>query len=881
MKKTHYFRFLISLLLIAAMLAPTTAFAAGLGEGKRHFNKGMEHEAHEEWDAAVEEYALAVSANPKNAEYRLHLQRSLFQASQMYMKRGTEAANEKNYDAGYNAFKKAYSYDPTNELAKAEMDRMVRMQQGDSGTQQPGAPKTSTGGNGNLKLSPASYNPQKDFPKPASLERLRDVPFPGGVDLQFIIKELAKDLDLNVLFDSQTFRTSRTVKIDLKNVSAAQALDDIFLQENLFFQKVGPKTILVADSARRPNFQQLVLRTFYLQNADPTKIKPLIQQAIPAQPGRSQTIVMDDAATNSITVRDTEENIRLIGKLLASLDKDRAEVVMDVSIYEVNKNDLLQIGNQIGGPTGGELTQLGGTTRAVVDATRGGNLYGTLTRPIVGGILGLPIPSVFGAGLVIPSATLNAFQSNGHTKLLASTQIHAFNNEESSANIGQRVPVQTAQFVGVGATTPGANGAVQNVINYEQIGLTLKFKPLVFPNQDVQVAMDIESKDVTAGPDPLTPIFTERTIHGTARIQNNKTLLLASVASNSQSDSRTSLPILGLIPVLGHLFTAPTNKNAQLDIVIAVTPRVIRAPVVLPDDEVERPTGSQATPTNSSLEAMIIEDARDEQIAAARREPTNTNVQLPDQPNTPAYVRTSSNSNDTDANKADTATAANATNQANPPVTDASALKPIDTSVKTLNIKQTSDTSTAPADQPPALVRQSTPTPPVRTLQPTDDPAANKPATQSTDDPAAAKPAAQSTDDAASKSTSSKASFRLGDIPELKANDKVKVPVYIDSSSPFMSAVVGLKFDATKLAVRSVQYGDVFGEKANSSAPPFINQDGKMYVSLTADKAADKTSGIIAYIEIEALADGRPDITFDKDMLNIQSWQGKSLPISY
>ena len=90
--------------------------------------------------------------------------------------------------------------------------------------------------------------------------------------------------------------------------------------------------------------------------------------------------------------------------------------------------------------------------------------------------------------------------------------------------------------------------------------------------------MEIESKDVAAGGTVENPVFTERTIKGTARIQNNKTLLLASVATGSEVKGREGLPLLGLIPILGRLFTAPTRNNNQVDIVIAITPRVIRAP---------------------------------------------------------------------------------------------------------------------------------------------------------------------------------------------------------------------------------------------------------------------------------------------------------------
>jgi type II secretory pathway component GspD/PulD (secretin) len=261
---------------------------------------------------------------------------------------------------------------------------------------------------------------------PQRLEKMRDVPFPGGVDLQYIIKELAKDLDLNVIFDAESRLENRKIRIELKNVTAAKALDYIFLQENLFFQKVGPRTILVAIGNRRTNFQQLVLRTFYLANANPKDVKTIITSAIPAQPGRSQTIVIEDATTNSLTIRDTEENVRLFAKLISSLDKDRAEVVMDVGIYEVNKNDLMKIGNQIGGGLGGQLNNVGGSNQWAFPQT---------------GAFSPDVLTHIAAGLLIPSTVISLFQSKSNTKLLASTQIHAFNNEDSSARIGQRVPV--------------------------------------------------------------------------------------------------------------------------------------------------------------------------------------------------------------------------------------------------------------------------------------------------------------------------------------------------------------------------------------------------------------------------------------------------------
>ncbi|MGB5015398.1 MAG: secretin N-terminal domain-containing protein, partial [Pyrinomonadaceae bacterium] len=604
MKRPFNIRAFLSLLLMAAMFSPTAVLA--FGDGKKHFKQGMKHESAEEWDKAAEEFALAVADNSRNPEYRLHLMRSLFMASQMYIKKGTLAAQEKDYQGGYVAFRKAYAYDPTNDFAKSEMARMVRLQEAENGTL-PGGKKDDK------NFVPASYGPQANpaAQMPQRLEKLRDITFPSGVDLQAIIKELARDLDLNVLFDTESFRTAgRKTNIELKGVTAARALDYIFLQEGLFFQRVGPHTIMVAGQQQRTKFQQLVLRTFYLANASPKDIAKVVQTAIPAQPGRSQTIVLTDDATNSVTIRDTEENIRLIGQLIKSLDKDRAEVVMDVAIYEVNKNDLLQFGNQVGSAT--TLTNMGGAGFGSLQAGGAQNITSGLPFKL------LDLASV---AFALPISSFQAFQAKSNTKLIASTQIHAFNNEDSSARIGQRVPVQSAQIYNgnnTGGNTGTNPGFVSNVINYEQVGLTLKFKPLVFPNQDVQVAMEIESKDV-AGASTLTPTFTERTIKGTARVQNNKTLLLASVAQGVETNGRSGIPILGLIPILGRLFTAPTRDNRQVDIVIAVTPRVIRAPAILPEDEIERPTGSLAVPTQNSLEAMVIEDEQQDLLAAARR----------------------------------------------------------------------------------------------------------------------------------------------------------------------------------------------------------------------------------------------------------------------
>ncbi|MDQ6785793.1 MAG: hypothetical protein M3033_03100 [Acidobacteriota bacterium] len=840
MRNSAYIRFSICLLLFVSLLSPTFALAST--DGKKHFSAGMTAEVSEQWDKAVEEFALAVADNPKNPEYRLHYTRSLFNASQMYMKRGTTLAGEKDYAGAYLAFRKAYGYDPVNELAKSEMERMLRLQQA---VVEGENPDVKTDSNGTVRLVPTGFQKQTmpDATVPQRFGELINVLYPTPIDLQTVIKDLARSLDLNVLFDAETFRQRQTVSIELKNVTAAKALDYIFLQQSLFFQKVGPRTILVASQNRRTNYQQLVLRTFYLANAAPEDVQKVVQTAIPAQPGRVPTITLVDKATNSLTVRDTEENIRLIGKLINSLDKDRAEVVMDVQIYEVSKSDLLQFGTQIGDKD--SLINLGGTNRGVVGLT--GN----------SGILGR---TSLGLGLIIPPITFQALQNKNNSKLIASTQIHAFNNEDSSARIGARVPVRSATIsngfnnTGTGTGTTGGNSFVGDVINYEQTGLTLKFKPIVFPNQDVQVAMEIESKDIdgtTNSALSLNPTFTERTIKGTARIQNNKTLLLASVAQGKQSDGRAGLPLLGLIPILGRFFSSPTKDNRQVDVVIAVTPRVIRAPAILPEDEIERQTGSVGSPTSASVEAMIIQEETEEQLAAARRTTNTAQVQLPDQKTvTPAYTKTTASMPDssTTENAPQNQTTASAQPAEKTEMVESN-IRPIDASVKTLQIAPTADN------------------------------AENKPQLQET--------SLKSNGEAQTESEKSDAPVAtlqlLQNLPQMKAGDKWKIAVMVKSATAFRSAVLGMNFDAKKLAVKSVSYGEVFGnEMAQTPAKPFFNEGGKMFVSLASPKdTAGNSSGILAYIEVEALADGKQQITFDRDVLNFLTADGKNFSVKF
>jgi general secretion pathway protein D len=889
---------IVALVIVTCMLVvPVSAFGK---KGKDSFNRGMKYEQAQQWEKAAQEFTLAVAADPSNVDYQLHYRRAIFNASQMFMQQGRSLAEARDYVGAYNAFRQAFGYDPVNQLAVSEMERMVRLQEVKEG-------KTPTRGNATDGTSKpdegagtpgttSNARPAESFTQ-TSTQPVRVVTWNG--DLKQFIRKMADELNLNVIFDRQTFAQPRNIDVSLRDVTTAKALDYIFLQENLFFQKLDRRTVLVADQSRRQQYQQLVVRTFYISNSDPDKAKQLITQALPASVGRPQSIVVSDKDTNSLTVRDTAENVKLIGDLLESIDKDRAEVVMDVDIYEVNRSSLLQIGNQIGAGN----FNLGGSPGLAV-LTGNGTTNPTQSPGVdLRSIAGLT-PTGLAAALVIPGSVLTAFQSKNNSRLLASTQIHAFNNEESTARIGQRVPVQTAQAYPFGVQTGTPNATTGNnfpsggfpVINYEPTGLTLNFTPQVFPNLDVQVKMKIESKDVS-GANTLTPTFTERTITGTARVQNNRTMMLASVTQDIQANGRSGLPFLSGLPILGRFFSSPTKDNRQVDIVIAVTPRVLRAPAVTPRDEEMRPSGTLTSPTTGSLEAMMRETEREEQFAASRKLPKDVTLQLPDAPTyepaapkAAAANQPAADSNKTGETSAAQVVAVSQTNSVAPLQIQTAALttaaKPDGASAGTTDSAMPQPKSFVPTpatagspklDVAGALKSIVSPTTVVSQTA-----ASNKQEANVTPVVEELAPKSEKTDTSAKPNELTGGIVELGLSPEsgeMRVGEKRQFALSVRTGAPVGMAVVTLRFDPKVIKVNSVIAGGIF---ANAKTAPGLTQSidasGMLLVSLApAAGAPISGEGVLLNIEFEAIAGGDSLLAFDLANVHLVASDGRNI----
>ncbi|MDT5296381.1 MAG: ral secretion pathway protein, partial [Acidobacteriota bacterium] len=704
---------------------------------------------------------------------------------------------------------------------------------------------------------------------PARPEQLQTVQYSG--DLEGLIRKLADELSLNVVFDQNFSQVKRSVNIRWKDITPARALDYVFLSNGLFFQKLDRRTILVADQSKRPMYQQLVLRTFYLYNIKPSEARTLLTGALPANAGRQPQFI-ENPTTNSITVRDTPENMRIIERLLQGIDKDRAEVVMEVAIYEISRSDILQIGNQLGSAT--TLGNLGGLQSSSA-------LFGS-ARQLAGSAASSVLPLSTGVGLLIPATSLSLLQGKTNTRLLFSTQVHAFDDEKSSTRVGSKVPVQTASVynglaTGTGTGTgTGGTGGVGNVfggsgypvIQYEDVGLNLDFKPKVYPNQDVQVSMTIESKDQAAGPDPLTPIFTQRKIEGVARIPNGKTMMIASIAQDRENTGRTGLPLVGLIPILGRLFTAPRKDNTNSDIVITMTPRVLRAPEITPSDLEPRDTGTMQTPQSPSLEALIRDADREDALAAAliraRSLPTNQTVQLPPQPGEEVTF--------VPAPKALIQSAINNSNPATGGAVSSNA-----SAAQTVNVGLDASAIPAPrtADITPAQNNGSGASATAAGASATPATAVNNSANST--NAAAATPTAST---AAAPAESVAELLLLPEQQELKVGEHRRVMVFLKTDAPLGLATATLRFDPRALAVRSVSQGGLGGEK--SLAPVLtqsVDANGVLLVSVSPAAGAQPLTGegLLLVIEVEGLAAGETSLVFDADKVHFVATDGRTV----
>jgi len=604
------FRRVVVVALMSVLIIPAGELSAFAGsKGKKHYEQGQKLEAAGKFEEAAEKYLLALTEADR-PEYKIGYRRAALQASLMLMRRGRELMERGEYEDAYTAFRRAYQFDQTNELAKDLAKRALEIVRKGEGAAS--LPEGAPFGSGEVPdvQSGRGQPPEKETtpPREPPNEVKQDIIFHD--QLKAVITQLARQLGLNVAFDQSV--QDKKIDVELRNVTKAQALDVILASNMLFFQPMTENTIIVApdQTPNRSRLQQMSIQTFYLKNLDKEQMQQL-QATLPMMLGGPQRVqIAFNPDMRAVIVRTAPENLKLVREIIESIDKQRPEVMIDVSIYEVARNDLTEIGNQL--LYEGFFGQ-GSQQGPIVPSTL--NILGVTAGQII---------TEQRLALAIPTSIIRMLQSRGKSNLVDSIQVHALDGQAVQANIGRSIPIQTAAFpssyVNITPTQPGQQGQTQGTwgnifgggwgypqIEYRDVGLNIKITPTVYNDQDVKLEMEVETSGFVEGPTSLTPIITRRSLKSVATVKTGQAAMMAGVAQKRESVSRSSLPIIGFLPIIGRFFSIPNQSADTTDILITVTPHVLRATGIEEKDRLARLAGTQLGGITGSIETYLQE----------------------------------------------------------------------------------------------------------------------------------------------------------------------------------------------------------------------------------------------------------------------------------
>ena len=266
-------------------------------------------------------------------------------------------------------------------------------------------------------------------------------------------------------------------------------------------------------------------------------------------------------ATNAITIRDTPERINAAGKIISALDKARPEVIIDVELLEVNRTHLSEVGLQVASPTAsGTPTGINGQA----DVNRPGFNLRNLTSLTQADVLLTNLPALY----------YRLLKSDGATRILANPQLRTTEGIPAQARFGERVPVPVTTFA------PIAAGGVQTQpitsFNYEPIGVNIDITPRMHHDDAVSLALKIELSSISGTGFGGLPTFGSRSISTVIRLKDGETNMLAGLIRDEERKSVATIPLLGDIPVLGRLFSYNHNETTETDIILTLTPRIVR-----------------------------------------------------------------------------------------------------------------------------------------------------------------------------------------------------------------------------------------------------------------------------------------------------------------
>jgi general secretion pathway protein D len=520
----------------------------------------------ENWDAAVYYYLEALARDPGNVHFKMGLERSRLKAAEDHFKRGMVFKNAGDLERAQSELELAVELDPTHqyaevELAKVRNDLAVLSQK--NGAAKLAEMKREAS---EMKVKPPALNPASN--EPLSLS------FPTERSVKDIYKAIGQAFGINILFDPK-LRDSK-LSIELKDVTARQALEAVMEAAGDFYKVLDPKTVIVVEDTpqNRRDYEDLVVKTFFLSNADVKDINNMLRALIDAR-----RIAVNEQL-NAIVIRDTADKVAIAERLINANDKAKAEVLVDVELLQVNTTKLRDLGMTLVGP--GSTNYSYGFSVDPSKLNPSGTSSSTTTVPLSS--LNNITRSMWLTTL--PSLSINLIKSAGEAETLAQPQLRITEHEKASLLIGDKVPIPTTTFNT--SSTVGGNIVPITAFQYQDVGIKLEIEPRVHHNNEVTLKLKVEVSElgaqITVATGQTQPEISTRTIDSVIRLKDGETSLLAGLLKVSKQTSHSGIPWLSDLPIVGALFGDNSKNLQQTDLVLTLTPHIIRYPDITEED---------------------------------------------------------------------------------------------------------------------------------------------------------------------------------------------------------------------------------------------------------------------------------------------------------
>ena len=525
-----------------------TGCAAG-----RAYSQAEREMRRKDYDRAVLSYSKAVALDPGNSRYEVALARAKIKAGGDHFRQGQRFHMAQQYERAIAEYQQTLLLTPDNQHAQVELERAMRQW-------------------AETKATPSQIEEEKRKAREKDLGPPRLAPKRNiAINFKFEEAELGKIFDaiskasgINFVFDDKVdLEKPRT--IDLGNVTLEQALDILMLQTKNFYQPINEYTLLIAPDTRqkRQEYEDQVIRTFFLSNAETKTIISLLRSLLQSRQ------IAENPELNSITIKDTPSKVAIGEMIVNANDKAKGEVIVDVELLEINRTLTRTLGLDL-------------TTRSLSLSFNGGDENGNLP---LNGLSALRQTGNFLIGPV-PGVILNFLKSDSDSRQIAQPQLRVTEGEQAEILIGERVPIPTTSFNT--GNTIGTNVVPITSFTYQNVGITVQVEPRVHHNKEVTLQVQVEVSGVTgqvdAGGGISQPIIGTRQIQTVIRLRDGETNLLAGLIQRNDQDSQSGVSGLSDIPGLGRLFSTNDITNSETDIILTLTPRIIRIPNIRAED---------------------------------------------------------------------------------------------------------------------------------------------------------------------------------------------------------------------------------------------------------------------------------------------------------